>query len=338
MDRHSATAHAAYHDLLRALMDDRAADLRGTPTRVERAGRVYWYDSYRVGSEVRKTYIGEDTPDLRARIDRHQELKTQAEARARDRARLVRVLRAEGLMGLDPSTGSLLAAMATAGVFRLGGTIVGTHAFRLYEGELGLRYRFDDTAQTADLDIAAFERLSLVLDDQTTPPVTDVLRDFAFDPVPALDNAPAWRWRQTRGDALVEFLTPAFGAEGLRPLATLGVMAQALRHLNYLIADPIPAAVLYRSGVLVQIPRPERFAIHKLIVAQRRQGRDRIKAAKDLRQAAFVIRALAKDRPDDLRDAHEDALARGPKWRERIAASLAMLPELAELLPSLRPI
>ena len=326
MDRHSATAHAAYHDLLRALMEDRAADLRGTPTRVNRAGRIYWYDSYRVGSEVRKAYIGEDSPDLRARIARHAELRAQSEARASERARLVRILRAERFMGLDATTGSLLAAMATAGVFRLGGTIVGTHAFRLYEGELGLRFRFDDTAQTADLDIASFERLSLALDDQTTPPVTEVLRDFAFDPVPALDNAPAWRWRQTRGDALVEFLTPAFGDEGPRPLAALGVTAQALRHLNYLIADPILAAVLYRSGVLVQIPRPERFAIHKLIVAQRRQGRDRIKAPKDLAQAALLIEALAQDRPDDLRDAYQDALTRGPKWRDRIAASVERLP------------
>ncbi|WP_443751430.1 GSU2403 family nucleotidyltransferase fold protein [Asticcacaulis solisilvae] len=41
--------------------------------------------------------------------------------------------------------------MANVGVFRLGGTIVGTHAFRFFEGELGLRYRFDDTAQTDDL-------------------------------------------------------------------------------------------------------------------------------------------------------------------------------------------
>jgi hypothetical protein len=308
MDRHSAIAHAAYHDLLRALIDDRAADLRGTPTRVHRAGRVYWYDSYRVGSEVRKTYIGEDSPHLQARLARHAELKAQSEARASDRARLVRILRAERFMGFDATTGSLLAAMAAAGVFRLGGTIVGTHAFRLYEGELGLRLRLDDTALTADLDIASFERLSLALDDQTAPPVTEVLRDFAFDPVPALDNA------------------PAFGEEGPRPLAALGVTAQALRHLNYLIADPIPAAVLYRSGVLVQIPRPERFAIHKLIVAQRRQGRDRVKAPKDLAQAALLIEALAQDRPDDLRDAHQDALSRGPKWRERIAASMERLP------------
>lgn len=331
-DRHSATAHAAYHDLLRLLLDDRISDLRGTPTRVERNGRVYWYDSFRVGTDVCKAYIGEETPALLARIGKHRAEKANAEERAAERARLVRILRAERLMGLDAATGSLLAAMAAAGVFRLGGTVVGTHAFRLYEGELGLRYRFDDLAQTGDLDIASFERLSLALDDQAEPPVQQVLADFAFDPVPTLDAGPAWRWRQSKGAALVEFLTPAFGDEGVKPLAAFGVSAQALHHLNYLIADPIPAAVLYRSGVLVQVPRPERFAVHKLIVAARREARDRIKAEKDRRQARFLITALAEDRPEDLQEAYQDALSRGPKWQERVANTLKLMPDVAAML------
>lgn len=335
LDRHSPTAHAAYHDLLRLLLDDRTSDIRGTPTRVERAGKVYWYDTFRVGSEVRKTYIGEEAPELLARLDRHRDLRVASEGRAEERARLVRILRAERFMGMDASSGSLIAAMASAGVFRLGGTIVGTHAFRLYEGELGLRYRFDDLAQTGDIDIASFERLSLALDDQAEPIVEKVLSDFAFDAVPGPDRGPAWRWLQSKGGALVEFLTPAFGEEGVRPLAALGVAAQALHHLNYLIADPIPAAVLYRSGVLVQIPRPERFAIHKLIVAARREGRDRMKAEKDRRQARFLIRALAEDRPDDLKQAHRDALSRGPRWRERIEATLAVMSEEAAILAAL---
>ncbi len=332
LNRHSPTAHAAYHDLLRSLMDDAVSDLRGTATRVERAGKIYWYDSYRIGNDVRKTYIGEDSPDLRARLTRHLELRASTENRQRERARLVRVLRAEGFMGLDASLGSLLSAMAKTGVFRLGGTVVGTHAFRLYEGELGLRYQLDDAAQTNDLDIASFERLSLVLDDRADPPVTTVLSDFNFDPMPVLDHGPAWRWRQSKGDALVEFLTPAFGDEGQRPLAALGVTAQALHHLNYLIAEPIKAAVLYRSGTLVQVPRPERYAIHKLIVADRREGRDRIKADKDRRQARFLINALAEDRPDDLRDAYEDAMSRGPHWRERLGNTLARMPDMQGLL------
>jgi hypothetical protein len=332
--RHSPIAHAAYFDLLASLKDETVADLRGTPTRVERKGKIYWYDSFRVGSEVRKTYIGEDSDEIRARLARHAELAARrAEART-SRARLIRILRAEGFLGVDASTGALLNAFAGAGVFRLGGTIVGTQAFRLYEGELGLRYAFDQTAQTQDIDIASFERLSLALDDAASPPLPAILKDFSFEAAPGLQGAEAWRWRQTRGDLLVEFLTPSFDEdEGVRPLAALNVRAQALHHLNFLIAEPIFAAVPYRRGVLVQIPRPERFAIHKLIVADRRQeGPYSLKAVKDRAQAAFLIEALAADRPDDLAEAYDDAASRGPRWSRRLAATLQrMLATRAQL-------
>ncbi|WP_299842356.1 GSU2403 family nucleotidyltransferase fold protein [uncultured Paracoccus sp.] len=336
IQRHSPIAHAAYHDLLRGLKDEAVSALRGTPTRVERNGRAYWYDSFRVGTDVRKHYIGEDSPELGARLAAHRAARDDAQTRRRNRARLVRLLRAEGFLGLDPTTGSLMAALAGSGVFRLGGTVIGTHAFRLYEGELNLRYDLSQTAQTDDIDIASFERLSLALEDAASPPVQEVLGDFAFAPVPSLQPGKTWRWKQTTGNTLIEFLTPAFDAEeGLRPLPALGVEAQALHHLNYLIAEPIAAALPYRNGVLVQIPRPERFAIHKLIVADRRRKDDRLKAEKDRMQAAFLIDALALDRPEDLAEAYEEALDRGPKWRERIAASLSRMPETAVRLEAL---
>ncbi len=335
--RHSTIAHAAWHDLLQSLGDEAVSDLRGTPTRLERNGRAYWYDSYRVGSDVRKAYIGEDGDDLRERLARMAELREGRDERRRARARLIRILRAEGFMGVDPATGSLLAALAGAGVFRLGGTLVGTHAFRLYEGVLGVRYAFDQAAQTNDLDIASFERLSLALGDTVSEPLQAVLKDFAFEPVPTLDRGEAWRWRQTRADLMVEFLTPSFEAqEGLRPLAALGVQAQALHFLNFALAEPIRAPVTYRSGVLVQIPRPERFAIHKLIVAdRRREGPDSLKSLKDRLQAAFLIEVLAEDRPDDLLEAWEAARAAGPRWRERLDASLGRLPETRARLEGL---
>jgi hypothetical protein len=335
--RHSPIAHAAWHDLLQSLGDEAVSDLRGTPTRLERNGRAYWYDSYRVGSDVRKAYIGEDGDDLRERLARMAELREGRDERRRARARLIRILRAEGFMGVDPATGSLLAALAGAGVFRLGGTLVGTHAFRLYEGVLGVRYVFDQAAQTNDLDIASFERLSLALGDTVSEPLQAVLKDFAFEPVPTLDRGEAWRWRQTRADLMVEFLTPSFEAqEGLRPLAALGVQAQALHFLNFALAEPIRAPVTYRSGVLVQIPRPERFAIHKLIVAdRRREGPDSLKSLKDRLQAAFLIEVLAEDRPDDLLEAWEAARAAGPRWRERLDASLGRLPETRARLEGL---
>jgi len=332
-DRHSTIAHAAYHDLLASLKDEAVSDLKGTPTKVSRNGKTYWYDSYRVGTAVKKTYIGEDTPDLQDRLERRENLRAEAESRAENRTRLIRILRAEGFLRLDAGTGSLLAAMARAGVFRLGGTIVGTHAFRLYEGELGIRYGFEQTAQTRDMDIASFERLSLALEDAVSPPLTEVFRDFAFDPVPSLQNESVWRWKQTQRELMVEFLTPSFEPdEKIRPLAALGVDAHSLHHLNYLIEKPILAVVPYRSGVLVQIPQPERFAIHKLIVADRRRSEDRIKSAKDRAQAAFLISALAEDRPDELAEAYAQARAQGPRWVTRLDATLAKMPELGAIL------
>src|SRR3954447_16995848 len=90
--RHSTVAHAAWHDLLRSLQDEAVGDLRGTPTRVERNGRVYWYDSYRIGSDVRKAYVGEDSEELRARFARVAELRTRRDETRRERARLIRIL------------------------------------------------------------------------------------------------------------------------------------------------------------------------------------------------------------------------------------------------------
>jgi hypothetical protein len=322
-------AHAAYADLLASLKDEAIAGVRGSPTRVVRGAKAYWYDSYRVGAEVRKTYIGEDTPEIRAKLAQIAQIVEQRVERGKNRSRLIRILRAEGFRGADAASGSLLSAFEKSGVFRLGGTIVGTYAFRLYEGELGVRYSLDEAAQTNDLDIASFERLSFALADVVSEPLQKLLGEFAFEAVPALDPNKVWRWKQTRQELLVEFLTPSFDeAEDVRPLPALGVYAQSLHHLNFLIAEPIAAALLYRSGVLVQIPRPERFAIHKLIVADRRQaGTDALKARKDRAQAGFLIDILAQDRPDDLAEAYEDAASRGPRWRERMAASLARMPQ-----------
>ena len=97
-------------------------------------------------------------------------------------------------------------------------------------------------------------------------------------------------------------------AEQIRDLPALGVSAQSWHFLNHLIAYPIKAAVLDRSGVLVQIPR----------------------------QAAFLIGVLAEDRPEDLAEADEAAIGNGVKWRDRIAASLKRMPQSFAILEALQ--
>ena len=333
--RHTGIAQAAYSDLLQLLHDDTVAAILGTPTKRNVNGRDYWYDRTRIGTGIRERYLGEDSPEMRARIERHREIAQRARERRRECGRLVRILRAEGLRGSGDDTGPLLAALAKSGVFRLGGTLVGTNAYRLYEGELGVRFPLDEAAMTRDIDVAQFEKLSIALGDQVDPKLEEAFAPLKFEPVPGLEPGKTWRWVQG-GGLSVEFLTPAFRSEEIRSLPAMGVNAMALRHLDYLIAEPIHAAVIYRSGILVQVPRPERYAIHKLIVADRRRaGVDADKAQKDRRQAGFLIDILAEDRPGDLLDAYEDALDRGPKWRQRIEASLGRMPKARAVLERL---
>lgn len=336
-DRHSNIAHAAYADLISSLRDEQVATISGTPRLEERNGRSYWYDVHRIGSTVKKRYIGEDDEQTRDRIARYAELAVRRSSAAQDRQRLVRLLRAEGFQSIDAATGALLSALAKAGTFRLGGTLVGTVAFRHYEGELGIRMRQTEILNTGDIDIAQFERLSLTIGDSVVEPLANTFADLDFTPIPTLDGKTVWRWRQSRSNLQIEFLTPSFRPEeDIRDLPALGVSAQSLHYLNYLIAEPIKAVALYRSGVLIQIPRPERFAIHKLIVADRRRGGpDQIKSRKDRAQAAFLIRILSEDRPEDLREAWEEARASGPNWQTRLDASLARMPETAALLAAL---
>lgn len=324
----SNIATSAYTDLVRLLKDDLLSGIDGKPTLKERGEKAYWYAARRIGTDMRFVYIGENTDETRGRISRIEELRAMAKTRQAERSRLVRLLRAEGMTPTDRATGSILLAMARAGTFRLGGTIVGTNAFRLYEGELGLRLPLGGMANTGDIDITQFEKLSVALRDQVDPGLAETFSALKFDPVPGVDKGRTWRWAQGGSGQLVEFLTPAFGDETIRDLPALGVGAQALNYLNFLIAEPIQAAALYRAGVLVQIPRPERYAIHKLIIADRRRdGAGSLKSSKDREQANFLIEAMAEDRPDDLAEAYRAALDVGPRWRAHIDKSLARMPQ-----------
>jgi hypothetical protein len=125
----------------------------------------------------------------------------------------------------------------------------------------------------------------------------------------------------------VEFLVPNQGAESDEPmhLPALQTEAEPLRFLDFLIHQPIKAALLHGSGVAVTVPAPERFAVHKLIISRRRKTQ-RAKSDKDVQQAATLVEILLRKRPEDLKQAWEEAWHRGPRWRELLAAGATQLP------------
>jgi hypothetical protein len=102
--------------------------------------------------------------------------------------------------------------------------------------------------------------------------------------------------------------------------------AAPLQYMDWLIAEPVPTVALWGSGVSINIPQPARFAVHKLILAQKRDIGSRLKRQKDLAQADALIEAIQSHDPFDLHDALVGAAARGRNgWREPILRSLTEL-------------
>jgi hypothetical protein len=81
------------------------------------------------------------------------------------------------------------------------------------------------------------------------------------------------------------------------------------------------------AGIPINVPAPERFALHKLLVSRLRiaTSQSQAKAAKDIRQAGELITVLATHRPYELRDIWSEMMARGPKWRQLAKEATGLL-------------
>ena len=303
------------------------------------SGQAYWYVQEPTRPEGRppERYVGKVSPELDARVAQEQRIKQADDGRRM----IVRSIAAAGVPQPDRLAGDVLAALAQAGIFRLRAVLVGTLAYQMYPALLGVK--LPATAlQTGDLDIAQDYGISVALNDQIEVDFLECLRGVSgsfqavsniFDPTTAASYVSDGQFR-------VDVLTTNRGApaRGLAKLPSLKSQATPLRFLDYLLRDPVPAAALHRTGVLVAIPKPERYAIHKLIVAAER-GTDNPKSAKDVLQAESLILALVQQRrAEDLTEVYAEAAARGAGWKQRLAKSARLLsPEAQAILPSRAP-
>jgi hypothetical protein len=328
----SASLQTTYANLLQAHLGQPHFDFDGAPFTMEKRGKLYWYVNQRsVGASApRQRYLGPDTDEMRARIDSMRSHKADRDAFRDACTSMVAQLRAGGIAGIDRQTGTALRALVRSGVFRLGGTLVGTQAFRHYDLELGVQLGSGDATnqqlrETQDLDIASFERLASTVEDETDPDLSQSLTELGFKPVSRLERNKATSWRHVNSTYDIDFLTPSFDEE-LKPthLKSLNVWAQGLHYLDFLIKDPMPAVSIYMEGLLVQVPRPERYAVHKLIVSQKRRAGSGVKARKDMQQARAIIWAMAEDRGHEIKAAIAEADSRGEKWREALDQALEL--------------
>lgn len=286
-------------------------------------GRKYWYFQSSTPDGRTQKYVGPETPDLLEKISQHKEIRNDE----RDRAQIVSMLvRSAYLPRPQARIGQVVEALAQAGVFRLRAVLVGTIAYQTYSAMLGIRLSAS-TLQTGDVDIAQHRTISVAIKDETPPPLDTLKKvDKSFRDVPTIADPRRSTSYVASGGLRVDFLTPNRGADSGKPerLPALATDAHPLRFLDFLIHEPVNAVVLHGKGIYVTVPAPERYALHKLIIA-RQPERENQKRSKDLMQAESLLAILVEQRPYELRDAWTEASGRGKKWKTAMTEGLGLI-------------
>ena len=331
IDRLPESVSTLYAELLeQSLMLERAGAVEdsvpGGLVAKEIRGRRYLYWQVRKGTRVTQRYLGPDSADLRSSLEQLAARRRDAAEELESLDRLAAMLLAGGALRETPRVAEVLHLLAELGLFRRGAVLVGTQAYRAYGSVLGVRLP-SASMRTQDIDVAQAIDVAIASSAEAAPPVEPSLAAIGFLPVPGLDPRTAsTSFHLRRGELRVDFLTPARRRAAEKPVTIrgLGLSAWPVPFLEYLIDEPVPAVVLGRRPALVRVPRPGRFALHKLWTAASRPVSEQAKAGKDRAQAAALIEVLAGDRPDDLREAVA-ALAARPTVRRRVAAELDRL-------------
>jgi hypothetical protein len=293
----------------------------GGSTYVRKQVKVeYIYGKRTLGAGQISEFLGRaDDERVQARAERYR----KAQAAARERRKIVSMLKSAGLTAPTPQVGIILEVLADAGLFDEGqGVLVGTAAYQSMDALLGV-FLPSTAIMTGDVDVATATLALRAKAEGDTMEQILKRADESFRAVGGLDRK-AWPWRFRNDEGFfVELLMPVRKRNDESPARLRGLKAGALRmqQIEWLIENPVRAVALYGAGVPIRVPDPARYAIHKMIVAKRR-GADRIKARKDLEQASAIWEALSETDSGHLQAVLANACRRGKRgWEDRIKAS-----------------
>lgn len=298
-------------DLLRSI-----ADVPGGFAKKTVNGRDYWYYQIRTpDGRLQQSYVGPDDEATRYVIHRHADPATK-----QAKQHLLRLTRAAIELGgaeIPFKHAKVIGRLADSGLFSAGGILVGTHAFLAYQNLFGVAWT--SGAATLDLDFAhAGRNVSLALPENLTIDSTAAIDSLQMGFIPN-NNKTSFK-KSDEPDFDLDFLTSR-GRTQDAPIhiARLGLTLQPLRFMELSLEDPMRCTLLARSGpIVVNIPRPQRYALHKLLVYGERPLEQRTKANKDLMQAAALIDYLLANDPVELGQLWLDVNDRGPGWRRRL--------------------
>jgi hypothetical protein len=331
------SAQTAYAELIERTrvseLSGALAGITGSFHKQSRKGAAYWYFEYREPGRGRPRliYVGPDSDSLRQFIEKYESTRGENPLAPQARAAI-----ALGCTPLAAKHFRLVKRLAEYGLFRAGGILIGTHAFIALGNLLGVRW-LHGTA-TLDVDFAhAGRNVSVALPADIKIDVHGALESLRLGllPISELDGSLGAQYRSAKDAELrVDFVTSMTRKGEPVRMPELNIALEPLKFMEFSLEGTTQGCAFANAGAcLVNLPAPERFAVHKLIVYGERPIRERTKATKDLLQAAAIVEwCLEHDRLAELRAAWDDAVGRGRGWKQRARqgreALLKLAPEL----------
>ena len=301
---------ARQHDLRRTI-----ADLPGGFVTKTIKGNTYCYYQYKLPDRTpQQIYIGPNDESTLSIIATHKSLPlNKTRKHLMDMCESVTAL---GCYSVIPKHAKVLTRLADHGLFRAGSVLVGTHAYLSYQNRFGLIWNGGET--TVDLDFAhPGKNISIAIAETTKIDGHAAIESLKMGFFPV--NEGTRYVKDDEPDFDLDFLTCLHrGGNSPLPMPQLNLTLQPLRFMEFSMENPAISVLIATSGpIVVNVPRPERFALAKLMLyPERLAGTQPEKARKDLWQAASLIDYLSANDPVALLAAWNDLLERGPTWRK----------------------
>lgn len=332
IDIQTQTLYAELVELLQIVEASRTiSSLKGSFSIKENKGEEYvYFRAYSPSGHLDETYMGPRNEQTERLMSDHAAGKSDVLEMGEKLKRLSLQIQAGVKMRPDKAMTRVIRSLADAGVFRNGGVLVGTHAFLAAGLMLGVSWAADAT-KTTDVDLAVRRNVSVAIPeiDSDIPASLESLR-MGFYPVPRLNRKdPSTNFAIRKSQLRLDILTPKT-QESDSPvfIKRFNCAAEPISYLSYVIESPSQSVLLDTTPVLINIPQPVRYAMHKLLVSQVRDATSATKRPKDLYQAHQILSVLQENRPFDIQPAWDNLIERGPKWEKYAVAGLAAMERL----------
>ena len=162
--------------------------------------------------------------------------------------------------------------------------LVGSWCMYFYKDYFSAK-SYQPSIRTKDIDFL----VPLPIKSKTKVDVAETLKREGF--IATFNNSGYMRLEHP--EIIIEFLVPERGRGTNKPypLPHLGVNAQALRFLDFLVENTI---IIASEGFNIRIPHPAAFGLHKLIISKRRKTEEKL--IKERQEALKVLSSLIEQK------------------------------------------